>query len=84
MPNAAPEFGPGNNLAPLSRTGSLYKEEGQTNHNLNWSITAQQGRWTFKAGNEFRVYLSNYDDPENAVNIITRQDFTREYVDTDH
>jgi trimeric autotransporter adhesin len=82
VPNAAPEFGPGGNLAPLSRTGSLYKEEGQTNHNLNWSVTAQHGRWTFKAGSEYRVYLSNYDDPENAVNIITRQDFTREYVDT--
>ncbi len=81
VPNAAPEFGAGGNLAPLSRTGSLYKEEGQTNHNLNWSITAQRNRWTFKGGSEYRVYLSNYDDPENAVNIISRQDFTREYVD---
>ncbi len=82
VPNAAPEFNGGGNLSPLSRTGSLYKEEGQTNHNLSWSVTALRGRWTFKAGNEFRVYLSNYDDPENAVNIISRQDFTREYVDT--
>src|SRR5207245_3577532 len=41
VPNAAPEFGPGGNLSGLSTTGSLYKEEGQTNHNLSWSVTAQ-------------------------------------------
>ncbi len=82
VPSAAPEFGAGGNLAPLSRTGSLYKEEGQTNHNVNGSVTVQLSRWTLKAGGEFRTYLSNYDDPENAVNIISRQDFTREYVNT--
>jgi outer membrane receptor protein involved in Fe transport len=39
------------------------------------------GRWIFKHGMEYRVYLSNYTDPEQSFQIRTQADFTRQFVD---
>ena len=80
VPNAPPEFQPGGNLSPLSSTGSLYKQEGQTNHNLNLSATWLRGRWTHKFGGEYRVYLSNYDDAEFSMFINAPNNLTREFI----
>jgi trimeric autotransporter adhesin len=81
VPNSPPDFGPGGGISALANTGSLYKLEGQTNHGLNANFTYLRSRWTHKFGAEYRVFLSNYSDPERALNIVTRQDISRELVD---
>ena len=43
------------------------KHEHQLNHDASGSITKVAGRWTFKAGGEFRVYLSNWRDLVDAT-----------------
>src|SRR5581483_9051686 len=50
----------------LNRTYSAHKHEHQTNSNLAANMTRMSGRWTFKWGTEARVYLSNYQDPEEG------------------
>ncbi len=38
------------------------KRERQTNSTLSGSVTKMHGKWTLKAGGEFRVYQGNYTD----------------------
>jgi trimeric autotransporter adhesin len=46
------------------------KDERATNHTINGSVTKTLGKWTLKAGGEYRVYLSNYEDfQEGSVDI---------------
>jgi trimeric autotransporter adhesin len=46
------------------------KDEKATNHTVNGSVTKTLGKWTLKAGGEYRVYLSNYEDfQEGSVDI---------------
>jgi hypothetical protein len=46
------------------------KKERQLNHALNGSATKMVGRWTFKAGGEFRTYLGNWQDIMYATPLL--------------
>ncbi len=74
------EFNLGERYSALNRSNSLHKRERQTNHSFNASITKSRSSWTHKAGVEYRVYLSNYIDPEESFWIQTSQDYTRPIV----
>jgi trimeric autotransporter adhesin len=76
VPGAAPDYFPGGNLSDLNRMLSLHKRERQTNHQLVGSVTKIHGRWTFKAGSEYRVMLSNYIDADASFNIQTANTYT--------
>jgi hypothetical protein len=78
VPGAAPEFYPGGTFSTLNQTNSLHKRERQTNHQLTGSLTKNSGRWIFKAGSEYRVFLSNYTDAEESFYIITSAEYTRQ------
>jgi len=58
--------GGGSNWTGLSSGQFANKQEHQTSHALNGSITKIHGNWTHKAGVEARVLLSNYQDMEEA------------------
>jgi hypothetical protein len=78
VPGAAPEFYPGGTFSNLNQTNSLHKRERQTNHQLTGSLMKNSGRWIFKAGSEYRVFLSNYTDAEESFYIITSAEYTRQ------
>jgi hypothetical protein len=80
VPGAPLEFSPGNNLSALNQTNSLHKRERQTNHHLVGSLNKSVGRWNLKVGSEYRVYLSNYTDAEESVQIMTNAGYTRESI----
>ena len=60
-PGVAPELQPGG-YTWLSADNSQQKRDYETNHTLAGSATKVKNRWTFKAGTELRVDLSNYTD----------------------
>lgn len=80
VPGAPIEFAPGGNLSPLNQTNSLHKRERQTNHHWVGSLNKSLGRWNFKFGGEYRVYLSNYTDAEESFYILTNSGYTREMI----
>jgi hypothetical protein len=50
------------NWGSLSSDGWDNKHEHQLNHAVNGSITKVLGKWTLKAGGEYRVYLGDWAD----------------------
>jgi hypothetical protein len=75
LPGAAPVVNPngytggnggGSNWSALSAGTFGTKREFQTNHSLTGSLTKVRGRWSHKAGLEYRNLLSNYWDLEQA------------------
>jgi hypothetical protein len=70
VPGAAPVAQPsqGLNMKWSSLSGGQFanKQEHQISHAVNGAITKVHGRWTFKAGSEYRVTLANYTDFEEA------------------
>jgi hypothetical protein len=66
-----------NNISPLNFPTNFHKRERQTNTDFNASMTWTRGRWTHKIGGTYRVLLSNYIDPDDSMQIITNQTFTR-------
>jgi hypothetical protein len=78
QPGAAPVVNPagfggsggGSNYSALSTGQFASKSEHQLVHALNGSVTKVAGKWTFKAGSEYRVMLANYTDfEEGSANI---------------
>jgi hypothetical protein len=59
--------GGGSNWSGLSSGQFASKQERQSGHTINGSITKVRGNWTHKAGAEYRVLLSNYRDYEEAA-----------------
>lgn len=59
---------------PVNYFGGIYtdlnndqwnrKNEHQTNHDISGNLTKVAGKWTFKAGGEYRVWFSNWQDLE--------------------
>jgi hypothetical protein len=48
------------------------KQERQTNSSVTGSVTKMRGKWTLKAGAEYRLYLNNYTDYQfNAADYQT-------------
>jgi hypothetical protein len=69
-PNGFGGSGGGSNWSALSRGQFANKREHQIAHAVNGSITRVAGRWTYKAGAEYRVILANYTDfEEGSANI---------------
>ena len=66
LPGAALDILFPGHYSDLSLGSYQQKRERQTNHLLAGSITKVLNRWTLKGGSEFRVYLSNYTDFEDA------------------
>jgi trimeric autotransporter adhesin len=75
FPGAAPNINPngytgggggGSNWTSLTTGNFNTKREFQTSHSVTGSLTKIRGKWTHKAGMEFRNLLSNYADPEQA------------------
>ena len=75
FPEAAPVVNPnglnggnggGSNWTALSAGTFGTKLEVQSNHSFAGSLTKVRGRWTHKAGTEYRNLLSHYADPEQA------------------
>jgi trimeric autotransporter adhesin len=57
------------------------KQENATNHVVNGSVTKTVGKWTLKAGGEYRVYLSNYEDfKEGSLEITSNPALTAQYI----
>ena len=66
----APDFCAGSRFSCLGMTDWGHKFTHQTTHNTTGSITKSLGHWTLKAGAEYRISLSNYDDfAEGSVSI---------------
>ena len=95
FPEAAPVVNPngfnggnggGSNWTALSAGTFGTKLEVQSNHSFAGSLTKVRGRWTHKAGTEYRNLLSHYADPEQASVAIpsptahTGGNFNFEYV----
>jgi Carboxypeptidase regulatory-like domain len=78
--------GGGSNWTALSAGTFGTKLEVQSNHSFAGSVTKIRGRWTHKAGTEYRNLLSHYADPEQASVAIpsptahTGGNFNFEYV----
>jgi hypothetical protein len=73
-----PDFGAAPDLAsPGYYTNAAWaqysgKQERQTNSSVNGSVTKMLGKWTLKAGAEYRVYQGNYTDYQfNAADYQT-------------
>ena len=66
----APDFCAGSRFSCLGMTDWGHKYTHQTTHNTTGSVTKSLGHWTLKAGAEYRVSLSNYNDfSEGSVSI---------------
>jgi len=76
--------GGGSNWTDVSGGTYSTKSEGHMSHSLAASITKVRGKWTHKAGVEFRNLLSNYSDLEQAAASLpgrsTGGNFTFEYA----
>ncbi len=70
MAGTAPSIGGFNAWTELNNDSWMRKAENQLNHVLTGSITKMQGRWTLKAGGEYRVYLGNWQDLQYATPAI--------------
>ncbi len=55
------------------------KNEHQTNHAFNASVTKLLGKWTLKEGGEYRVYLANWVDLRSATPMLEPNDSNLEY-----
>jgi hypothetical protein len=75
FPGTAPNVNPngygggnggGSNWTALTTGNFNTKREFQTNHSVTGSVTKMRGKWTHKAGVEYRNLLSNYHDPEQG------------------
>jgi trimeric autotransporter adhesin len=76
-PGVLPELG-GFGYGSLNSNNYGNKSEHQLNHAITGSVTKAIGRWTIKAGGEYRVYLGNWADiqyqtPTLSTTAVTGQ-----------
>jgi hypothetical protein len=81
-PGSAPDIQSPGTFSNPAFTQNNNKHERQTNSQVNGSITKIQGKWTYKFGAEYRVYLGDYTDyQESAAQYqSTPNAFTTEYI----
>uniref|UniRef100_Q027I8 Cna B domain protein n=1 Tax=Solibacter usitatus (strain Ellin6076) TaxID=234267 RepID=Q027I8_SOLUE len=71
--SAMPDFGAAPDISSPGRYSSVAftqynsKHERQTNSQVSGTVTKMLGKWTMKAGSEFRVYQGNYTDFQFAA-----------------
>ncbi len=70
MAGTAPSIGGFNAWTELNNDAWARKAENQLNHVLTGSVTKVHGKWTLKAGGEYRVYLGNWQDLQYATPAI--------------
>lgn len=82
FPGSAPDFQSPGTFSNPAFTQNNNKHERQTNSQANGSVTKLHGKWTFKAGSEFRVYQGDYTDyQESAAQYQSSPNaFTTEYI----
>ncbi|HEY3841472.1 MAG TPA: TonB-dependent receptor [Bryobacteraceae bacterium] len=81
-PGSAPDFQSPGTFSNPAFTQNNNKHERQTNSQVNGSITKIQGKWTFKGGAEYRVYLGDYTDYQESATQFqsTPNAFTTEFI----
>ena len=82
FPGSAPDFQSPGTFSNPAFTQNNNKHERQTNSQVNGSVTKMQGKWTLKAGSEFRVYEGNYTDYQESATQYqsTPNAFTTQFV----
>jgi hypothetical protein len=70
LSGTAPSIGGFNAWTELNNDSWARKAENQLNHVITGSVTKVRGRWTLKAGGEYRVYLGNWQDLQYATPAI--------------
>ena len=60
----------GGPISMLNLDSWTHKNERQNNHDIVGNLTKVVGRWTFKTGAEYRVYLSNWQDLEQSTPVL--------------
>ncbi len=80
-------WGWGGPITQLNFDSWTHKNEHQNNHDIVGNLTKVAGRWTFKAGAEYRVYLSNWQDLEQSTPLLNTADVgnasTAQYANID-
>jgi hypothetical protein len=66
-PGAAPDIQSPGRYSSSAFTQYNSKHERQTNSQVSGTVTKMLGKWTMKAGSEFRVYQGNYTDYQFAA-----------------
>jgi hypothetical protein len=75
-----PDVLPGGNWTPLNNATNNNKHEWQFNQTVAGSITKSHGRWTHKAGAEFRDMVAIWQDYYQLSSDISAGNFTSEYI----
>jgi hypothetical protein len=75
-----PDVLPGYNWEPLNNSTNNNKREWQTNQTVVGSLTKVYGKWTFKAGGEYRDMLAIWQDLYQLSSDINGSNFTSEYI----
>jgi trimeric autotransporter adhesin len=80
LPGATPNLST-SHWTSLNNTNSLHKHNFQTNYHFAGSVTKNAGKWTLKAGAEYRVDL--FSDPNIYEGSVTFNggSYTSQYVD---
>jgi len=70
-PQGPPNITVGGRYTALSTgsPGNLNQDQHQTNHHIVGNVTKTAGHWTFKAGAEYRAYLSNLFSIKGTVSL---------------
>jgi hypothetical protein len=69
---STPDFCPGNGYMCLGNTTWAHKTMRETSEVVSGSVTKNRGRWTFKAGAEYRAGQANYEDfAQGSVEIYS-------------
>lgn len=77
----APDFSPGSGIGALGQTTWGHKKQRQLTHAVTGSVTKSAGRWTIKAGSEYRVSYSNYEDfAQGSIEITPDGSSAMEYL----
>jgi hypothetical protein len=82
FPGSAPDFQSPGTFSNPAFTQNNNKHERQTNSQVNGSVTKMHGKWTFKAGSEFRAYQGDYTDYQESATQYqaTPNAFTTEFI----
>ena len=77
----APDVYVNGNFYPLGNTAWGHKKQRQLTESLTGSLTKNLGRWTFKAGGDYRVSHANYEDFAQGSIEIDAANVGQEYID---
>lgn len=79
LPGGSP-IGPTNSWEPLNNDTNTNKREWQTNQTIVGSITKVRGKWTFKAGGEFRNMMAVWQDLYELSTDLAASNYTSQFI----